>query len=364
MRRWALRGVAAIAVMAATGVIAVRVPAVQDALFVRGVESRLPAIDSPLLADDALRAVICGSSSPLPDPARARSCVAVIAGGHIYVVDTGPGSATRLNGFGIPMDRMRAVFLTHFHSDHIGDLGEMNFDSWAAGRSVPLQVYGGPGVNDVVNGFDLAYHADHEYRTAHHTEAVMPHEAGNMEPHEIDMPGAQTDAFDRVAAPLHFGDLTVTAIEVDHHPSIPAYAYRFDYKGRSVVVSGDTRYHPPLARASKDADVLIHEAQSQHLVGLLHDVMLAHGRDRIAHMLNDIHSYHTDTLDAARIANQAGVKLVVFTHFTPPLVNGLVERAYFQGVPSVRDGRWEIARDGMLITLPLGAPDVTVGQVD
>jgi len=363
MKKWILGlGVGVIGIAAGAALI-VRIPSVQEKIFRHAIDSHMPATDSPYFGDDALRLVICGSASPMPDPARARSCDAIIAGGKIYVVDSGPGSATKLNSYGLPLDHLAAVFLTHYHSDHIGDLGELNFDSWGAGRTMPLPVYGGPGIDQVVGGFNEAYGADHQYRTAHHTEAVMPHDAGDMVAHEIDMQGAPDDAMDRVAAPLHFGDLTVTAIEVDHRPVVPAYGYRFDYKGRSITISGDTVYHPPLAIAAKNTDVLVHEAQSQKLVRLMQDEMNKAGRWRLAHIMHDIQSYHTDVADAARIANQANAKLLVFTHFTPPLLNRLVEDAFFSDVNAVRPAGWVIAHDGMMITLPLNSDAVQIGEV-
>ncbi len=363
MFKWGIRLGGAAILLAGTAFGVLHIPAVQDKIFVAVVKSRVPATDSPYFADDGLRLVICGSSSPLPDPHRARSCNAIIAGGKIYVVDAGGESASRLNSFGIPLDRLAAVFLTHFHSDHIADLAEMNFNSWGAGRNVPLPVYGGPGVTDVVGGFNQAYGADHQYRTAHHTEAVMPHEAGDMVAHEIDLLGPPDDAMDRHAEPLHFGDLTVTAIEVNHRPVSPAYGYRFDYKGRSITISGDTVYHPPLAVAAKGTDVLVHEAQSQFMVRTMQAVMTDAGRWRLAHIMHDIQSYHTDVVDAAKIGNQAGAKLLIFTHFTPPLINRLANSIFFRGVDAVRPSGWVAAHDGMMVTLPLGSDAVQVGEV-
>ena len=241
MRRWGLSAAIVLLVLSAFALLLSR-PGVQDRLVQAMARHRIQTGPNPLLADDAMRAVICGSASPLPDLERARSCVAIIAGGAVYLVESGPGSAARLAEYNVPTGRLAAVFLTHFHSDHIGDLGELNFQSWGAGRAQPLQVYGGPGVEDVVAGFNQAYGADHHYRTEHHTDSVMPHEAGEMVAHVVDLQGPPVEAMDRLGAPLHFDELTVTAIEVDHRPAIPAYGWRFDYKGRSIVVSGDTRY--------------------------------------------------------------------------------------------------------------------------
>src|SRR5258706_8506010 len=95
------------------------------------------------------------------------------------------------------------------------------------------------------------------------------------------------------------GALTVTAILVAHQPVQPAYAYRFDYKGRSVVISGDTRKWPPLAEASKGADVLIHEAQNADMTRQMVQGLKGMGNARMASIMNDTLSYHTTPVGAA-----------------------------------------------------------------
>src|SRR6185369_2133295 len=93
---------------------------------------------------------------------------AVFAAGRFWVVDTGPGSWNRLALERVDGKRIGAILLTHFHSDHIGDLGEFNLQTWGAGRPDPLRVFGPPGVERVVTGFQEAYALDTEYRIAHH----------------------------------------------------------------------------------------------------------------------------------------------------------------------------------------------------
>ena len=317
--KWALRGLIGAVVLAGAGLfIAAQVPAVQDALVDRMARQALGGNRDVLMKDDALRAVVCGSSSPVPSPA-GKACIAVIAGGKFYIVDIGPQAFNNLASWRLPVDRMGGVFLTHFHSDHIGDLGELNMNSWAQGRKAPMDVYGPPGVERVVNGYTEAYALDQGYRTAHHGADLMPQDNWRMIPHPVPLVGDHTAAFDRTAVVLERDGLKVTAIEVHHTPVEPAYAYRFDYKGRSLVVSGDTMRHPPLARAAQGADVMFHEAQAQPMVQRLHNIATEVGNTRIARILNDIQRYHTSPLEAAGLANDAHVKLLVFYHFTPPI---------------------------------------------
>ena len=344
--------------LCAVGVLAI--PAVEDALFAHLVERHLRAGGESFFKDDALKVLLCGTSAPVADPERAQSCVAVFAGGKYYLVDTGPGSGRNLELWQLQGRRLGAVFLTHFHSDHIGDLGEVNTNAWLAGHAGPLPVFGGAGVERVVAGFNAAYSQDQTYRTANSGSVLLPPTSALMQPTVIAMPGAPTPQKDRKSAPMRFGALSVTAIEVDHEPADPAYGYRFDYRGRSVVISGDTQEHLPLAQAAQGADVLIHEAQSQHLVQLVQKAAEASGNMRIAHILAGIVHYHTDPPAAARIANEAQVRLLVFTHFNPPVTNLLTERMFFRGVAAMRPAGWIAGKDGMLITLPIGTTAVHV----
>ncbi|HUB85215.1 MAG TPA: MBL fold metallo-hydrolase [Rhizomicrobium sp.] len=301
---------------------------------------------APVLAKDGeLSVLLCGSGSPLPDYKRASACTLIAAGRDLYLVDSGPDSTRNLVFWRVPLERVKGVLLTHFHSDHIGELGELRLQTWVAGRREPLRVYGPPGVEDVVAGFNRAYSHDADYRTAHHGEAFLPREDVDMVAVPIPMSGATARVFDA-------NGLKVTAIRVDHGPVKPAYGYRFDYDGRSITVSGDTAYYPPLAKAATGSDVLVHEAQSNAMIAILGSVMMQNGRPRPAKIMHDIRTYHTTPVEAARIANMANAKLLLYTHTIPPLPNWIAERAFLAGVSDVRHGDWMLGHDGTLIRLP------------
>ena len=176
MRRWILVIAAVILVLAGAAAGLLRVPALQDALMRRVAARLVSAAPEQLFAKDALRVLLCGSASPLAHPTRARPCTAVFAAGRFYVVDTGPGSWNHLALWRVPGERIGAVLLTHFHSDHIGELGEFNLQTWVAGRPAPLRVFGPPGVERVVAGFSTAYAEDARLRTAHHGVEIVPPE--------------------------------------------------------------------------------------------------------------------------------------------------------------------------------------------
>lgn len=336
---------------------------VQQRLFDRGVKKMIAQSNTAPFADDALRVAVCGSSAPLPSHDRAKACVAVFAGGKMYVVDTGPESTENLMLWGVPLSRIGGVFLTHFHSDHIGDLGELQLQSWAAGRKQPLAVYGGPGVERVVAGFNSAYAQDQVYRTEHHGEAVMPSNAWGMIARPIDLPGPDTPALARSGPMLTDGALKVTAIEVDHTPIRPAYAYRFDYKGRSVVITGDLKYHPPLIRGAAGADILMSEAISRSMTKSMEDGARSVGRTSTAKIMRDIQDYHISPEEAAEIANKASVRLLVFYHLAPAPDGFLQRRLFSGGVDKIRKGDWTMAKDGSLYTLPVGSKDIRIGKI-
>ncbi|MEZ5937459.1 MAG: MBL fold metallo-hydrolase [Hyphomonadaceae bacterium] len=303
----------------------------------------------------ALRVILCGTSSPLPDPNRAKSCTMIVAGDKAYVVDTGSESWEQLARMQVPGARIAAIFLTHYHSDHIGDLGEFRMQTMVAGRTQPLPVYGPPGVKAVVGGFNQAYAKDAEHRLAHHGPEVIDLPDAGMEPHEF---GTAFNG-DHTGQEVIFddGELKVTAFEVDHDPVVPAVGYRFDWKGRSVVLSGDTGLVDNLTGNASGADVLVAESLADNLIGLGARQAIAQGNPRIAKILADIPDYHMTPVQAATVANQAGVKLLVYSHHTPSVQVGLP--LYFAGVNAVRpQEQWVSGYDGLRIDLPVGSADV------
>ena len=194
------------------------------------------------------------------------------------------------------------------------ELGEAVTKSWIMGRRGALPVYGPPGVERVVRGFNDAYEADRQYRTAHHGAEHMPSEAGTMAPVRVECAGPGNDA-----VVLDEGGLKIIAFMVDHRPVSPAYGYRIEYKGKSAVISGDTRKCENLVKHSAGADVLVHEAIAGNLSLMAARRLKERGLLRLADMAEDAIEYHTLAVDAVSIARQAGVKKLVFTHLAPPV---------------------------------------------
>ena len=190
----------------------------------------------------------------------------------------------------------------------------------------------------------------------------LPIEAGLLRAAIVSMPATSQPGSPRRASAWSDGGLTVTAIEVEHSPVSPAFAYRFDYKGRSVVISGDTRKWPPLAEAARGADVLIHEAQNSDMTRLLSRTLTGMGQPRQASIIDDTLSYHTTPVEAAEIAKAAGVKALVLYHLTQAGLPFFTPEAFTRGVDAVGFGDWRLARDGMTIELPVGTTEIRYGQ--
>lgn len=306
---------------------------------------------------DGLHLALCGTGSPFPDPTRAGPCSVVIAGDRIFIVDAGEGAARNLGYMGIPVGNAKALFLTHFHSDHLDGMGPIMLQHWGlASATAPLPVYGPSGVDKVVDGFRAAYVLDYGYRVSHHTEKIMPPggSGGKAMPFELP-PVGQGDT----VVVLESEGLKVTAFRVHHAPVEPAVGYRFDYKGRSVVISGDTTKTPGLVAAAQNADILVHEALQPKLVAILGEEFTQRKMDNIAHVMRDILTYHTTPEEAAQQAEAAHVKQLVFNHIVPPMPVRFAYPAFVGDAAQFFKGPITVGEDGMLFSLPANSTEVT-----
>lgn len=300
---------------------------------------------------DGLHAFVCGSGSPLPDQTRSGPCLTVIAGQRVFLVDAGEGAAETLSAGGIPAGRIDRLFLTHFHSDHIDGLSAVALQRWVGSAATkPLLLVGPPGVERLAAGFSEAYALDNSYRTGHHGPAVAPPSGGGFAALAFDFP---TDN-DRVVV-LNEGGLKVIAFRVNHGPVEPAVGYRFEYKGRVLVVSGDTSANAGLTANAKGADLLVHDALQPTMVRRLQQAALKAGNPNRAKILGDIIDYHASPEDVAREAKTAGVKAVLLTHLVPPLPLPGLDVPFVGEARKLYDGPLWLARDRDLISLPAGS---------
>ena len=331
-----------------------------SALFERAVGERVGR-DSTAGLPDGLHVALCGTGSPLPNPVRAGPCTVVIAGKQVFVVDIGEGGGRNINLMGLPLGRISGVFLTHFHSDHIDGMGPLMLTRWTAGTNTsPLPVYGPTGVDRVVAGFNAAYAIDNAYRTGHHGPAIAPPTGagGVAMPFALPEPGRG----DTVVV-LEKDGLKVTAIRVDHGPVKPAVGYRFDYKGRSVVISGDTAKSAALTVAAKGANLLVHEALQPKLVKMMTASLAAKGMKNLAQITRDILNYHTTPEQAAEVAQAAGAKQLVLSHIVPSIPSKFFNPAFLGDAASRYPGPIVVGEDGMMFSLPAGKTDIVQSRL-
>lgn len=308
--------------------------------------SQTPANPDAMLSDGQMHIVLVGTGSPLPDATRAASCTAVLAGGELVLIDTGPGSWRKLTTLNLPQQAVSAVLLTHFHSDHIGDLGEATTMSWVAGRTKPLEVYGPPGVEKVVAGFAQAYALDVDYRVTHHGETHLPRAAAGALAKPITLKKA-----DEAVLVFERNGLKVTAFQVAHDPVKPAYGYRLEYRGRVVVISGDTATSMNVAKHASGADLLLHDVLAKNLIQLGATNFERSGQSRRAALARDIVTYHASPTEVAEVAAAAKVETLVFTHLVPPPLNPMAEQSFTRGVSEIFKGKVVIATDGLRFDL-------------
>lgn len=318
-------------------------PAAQD-VALRGMAKAAQGVNARGIPEpDGIQVFVCGSASPLPAPGRAQACLAVVTPGHFYIVDSGAGSTANLQQGRLPMNRLQAVLVTHHHSDHIAELPELNLVSWVAGRPTPLQVIGPEGIKQVVGGLNVTYSLDRSYRVAHHGAELLPPELGVMVPRTID------EAF-----VLEDGDLKITAFSVDHSPVHPALGFRFDYRGRSVVISGDSIVTDEIRDVTNGADLVFHDALSVPIVTALAEAAADTGQDRAVTILNDILDYHASTESLVQLQDQIG--MMVYYHLVPAPQNLVMRKVFERDLP----GHYRLAEDGDWFFLPSQSDEIHV----
>ena len=345
-----IRVIIASLILGITSWVIIQLPSVQDRLIVVAFTA-LGSASNNLPKEDALSAAVCGSRSPLPSPGRAETCILITAGDDLFVVDIGDGSNDNLRSWNINFRDIEAVLITHLHSDHIADLPGLHQNAWVVGeRSSKLKVFGPEGIDQFTQGIEMAYAHDYVFRNEHQGDAIAPLQFAGFDTRVIDLNNPVI--FDN-------GELKITAFKVIHEPIEPALGFRFEYKGRSIVISGDTSYTQSVIDNSMNADVLFHEAQANHMLAIMEESLRSRGADLLATVLDDITTYHTTLVEAAEIANEANVKKLFFYHLTPAPRNYIQEIMFVRGVDQVRE-EWTLVEDGTLVILPVGSEEIIV----
>ncbi|MGD2157299.1 MAG: MBL fold metallo-hydrolase [Anaerolineales bacterium] len=308
--------------------------------------------------EDGLYVITTGTGAPLPDKRRVGPQAVVLAGDQVLVFDAGPGSTRQLE---LIMDAssVDALFLTHYHSDHIGDLGELMLKRWAtSGPAEPLPIYGPPGVEEVVAGFEAAYQLDKGYRIAHHGEEAVPPSGFGGEVHMFDL-GSDLMASDVV---YEHGDVQVIAFNVDHTPIFPAVGFRVNYKDRSVVISGDAIYTESLIQHTMGAELFVSEALHHEMSDMVAEAGRSLDNNATA-VAEDIQDYHITPEEAGIVAREAGVSQLLITHILPPVPVDFLADWFLADARELYDGDVRMAHDGTMVKMPVNSDEITIVEL-
>lgn len=282
---------------------------------------------------DEFRVTLLGTGSPAPVMRRFGPGVLVQAGGKNLVIDAGRGVTQRLLQSGLRLGQVDALLLTHLHSDHVVGIPDLWLTGWLeasyAQRKGPLVVYGPAGTQGLMDGLTKAYEWDIKARIADQ----------NLDPESIK--SKVTEIKEGVV--YEQSGVKVTAIQVDHGELLhPAFGYRVDFAGRSVTVSGDTRFSENLIKHATGTDLLIHQvaAASDELLKIpSFKVILAH---------------HTQPDEAGIVFTRVKARLAVFYHFVllgTPKIPAVTERQVFDMTRKTYAGPLLIGEDLMAFRL-------------
>ena len=240
------------------------------------------------------RVTLLGTGVPIPRPDRFGPGTLIEAGDQVILIDAGRGATIRMFQLGVPIGRIDALFLTHFHSDHTVGIPDLWLTGWLssyfAARRKPFHVIGPTGTTELMHHLERAYSRDVDIRVE---DEKLVREHASITTAEFASDGLVYES----------GNLHVIAFTVDHGAAIkPAYGYRVEYEGRSVVISGDTRYNENVVKFGTGADLLIHE------VAMASPQLLP--EPAIQRILN----HHTSPREAGQVFARAKPKLAAYTH--------------------------------------------------
>jgi ribonuclease BN (tRNA processing enzyme) len=247
------------------------------------------------------RLILLGTGGgPRPRTASSASAQVVIANNAAYVIDCGNGVARQLAFANVPLRTLRHILVTHQHSDHSADYGNLIWLAWSAGLNTRVDTWGPPPLTKMTRLFFDMNAYDIETRIANEGRVPL---VPLVHVHELTAGGLV----------LRDDAVTITSTLVDHPPVVPAFAYRVDAPDRSIVISGDTRPSSNLVTLARGADILVHSAFYPPAI----DRLVA-GVPNARTLKASILAHQTSAEDAGRAAQSAGVKTLVLSHLVPP----------------------------------------------
>ena len=258
----------------------------------------------------------------------------VMVNGTPFVIDCGMGVSRQLASAGVPLDSVKYIFISHHHSDHNLEYGNLVYNAWATGLSTPIHSFGPKGIEAMsktyweLNKFDVDTRIEDE---------------GRPDPRKLLIAKDITE--DGVV--LQTPDVKVTAFRTPHPPIMDNFAYKFETPDGTIVFSSDTAYNPKLAEFARGADVLVHEAIYLPWVD-----RVAAGVKNGATLKKHLIDSHTSPEDVGRIADAAQVKLLVMSHLVPGEL-AVTDADWMNEARKTFKGRIIVARDLMELKLPL-----------
>jgi ribonuclease BN (tRNA processing enzyme) len=310
------------------------------------------------------------AAAPMPVPGRAGISSVLVIDERVFVIDCGRGSPSGYVDAGLDFRRLEAIFITHLHADHTGDLPGMILYPWGVrvgsdGPLAPIRVYG-PSRLEVLPAGDATFHR----LTTIHPDMPTPGSADlvrdilkafayhlNVMPLDASMPdaGDLVRGFDIPHAPrgeadpqvpvLVFEDdaVRIHAVAVTHGHATPALAYRFDTADGSVVFSGDTTLNDDLIALAQGADILVHSVAD---LGYLE----RHGT--VGDALQRMAALHTDVTEVGGVAERAGVGELILTHYLPAETDAISDGEWARRAGAGFSGKTTAGADGLRRTLP------------
>ena len=278
------------------------------------------------------RLILLGTGGgPRPRAAISASAQVILANGVPYVVDCGDGVSRQLVTAGVSLPALRHIFLTHQHSDHNADYGNLIWLAWAAGLRTQVDTWGPPPLAEMTRLFFEMNAFDINTRIA---------DEGRVSP----VPLVRVHELTGGGVVMQDDNVKVTAALVNHPPIQHAFAYRFDAPDRSIVISGDTAVSKNLIALAQGADVLVHEAMWVPAV----DRIVAKVPNAITLKQHIIDS-HTAVEDCGRVAAAAGVKTLVLSHLVPPDDPAITDQIWIDAAKGHFKGNVIVGKDLMEI---------------
>jgi ribonuclease BN (tRNA processing enzyme) len=278
--------------------------------------------------DRKTRLILLGTGGgPRPRTVSSASAQVVVVNDAAYVIDCGDGVARQLVLAGVPLSTLRHIFLTHQHSDHNADYGNLILLAWTAGLRTRVDAWGPPPLEEMtrlfmeMNAYDIRIRIEDESRPP-----LQP----LVHVHELTEGGVV----------LEDENVRVTATLVDHPPVVPSFGYRFDARDRSIVISGDTAPSDNLIELARGADVLVHDALYPEAIDRLVAAV-----PNAATLKQSILSHHTSAEDAGRVAQAAGVKTLVLSHFVPAEDPAVTDQMWIDAASVHFDGEVIVGKD-------------------